>query len=55
MVNVHQRWPDFFVRYVIVDADRQGVTGHIDWPALLIAGTLGKIGEQSETKECKIT
>ena len=27
MVSVRQRSADFFVRYAIVDADRQGVTG----------------------------
>ena len=30
MVSVRQRSTDFFVRYAIVDADRQGVTGPLD-------------------------
>ena len=27
MISVRQRSADFFVRYAIVDADREGVTG----------------------------
>ena len=30
MVSVRQRSADFFVRYAIVDADRQGVTGPLE-------------------------
>ena len=30
MVSARQRSADFFVRYAIVDADRQGVTGPLD-------------------------
>ena len=31
MVSVRQRSADFFVRYAIVDADRQGVPGPWQW------------------------
>ena len=40
MVSAHQRSADFFVRYAIIDADRQGVTGPLE---TFILRTIGLI------------